>query len=465
MAAEGVEKLNVNVKSLVDGMKNNFQKAADTIGGHVQDVMSEEMKMSVDALKSGFASLKGAGETTVDFLRNGFVWEKTVAEKNQKKQTKSLLAIEDMMKFEMKKKLLAGKAVGKGFLKGLFALIGVPIVALGAAIGGIMAVILKPFQVIKKLIAPILFIAKLGLVKTIIALSTKFPMFLKGIRILGKVGTWFGKLLRLPGINLFVKGFAWGFKKLFWPLQLIISAIDFVKGFQATEGDLLEKIKGGIKNVIVKFFEFPAKILGSAWDWLLNKLGIISADEMGGSSDKILKGIGIVIDKFFDTYKIIFGGISAGIEILFGKLREVKWEETFDNMKKWILWFVGIPRRLTDKVTSWLPNWLKPDTEVDKPPIISPMGVATDEANQAMYGGVAESYKKAEERKVLMEESNMIGKQQVKQLGLLEKAIMSITGIPLTYPIQQGDTGGRSIREGIGFGGSDIAEMAAGDHD
>lgn len=461
MATE-VEKLNVNVKQLIDGMKQNFQKAADTIGGHVKDVMSEEISMTVDTLRSGFDSLKGAGESTVEFLKNGFVWEKTVAEKEQKKQTKALLSMEEMMSFQMKRTLLTGKQVGKGFLKGLFSLLGIPIIALGAAIGGIMAVIIKPFQVLKKLIAPVLFIAKLGLVKSIIALSAKFPWFLKGIRVLQTIGTWFGKLISLPGINLFVKGFSWGFKKLFWPLQLIISAIDFVKGFQATEGDMLDKIKGGIKNVIIKFFEFPIRILGNAWDWLLRTLGIVSEEEMGKSADKLLKGLGSAIDFFFKGFKFVFSGILEGLKWAAGKIMEADWAGMYGKIKEWVMWFIGIPRKIQNKVTewtSWLPAWLGGPKKTEEPKLEA-VGATRVASGEEMKMAIEDSNIKADERKHLMQESNDLQKEQVKQLSGLQEAIKQMYGLPIPFNLGAGGTEGRMIREDVGD--YDIVQAALG---
>ena len=62
--ANELTSINQNIKDLVSGMKGHVQKLGSTIGGHVSDVMSEEMKMTTDTIKSGFTFAKNASIKT-----------------------------------------------------------------------------------------------------------------------------------------------------------------------------------------------------------------------------------------------------------------------------------------------------------------------------------------------------------------------------------------------------------------
>lgn len=77
---------------------------------------------------------------------------------------------------------------------------------------------------------------------------------------------FFSSIFRaLPGIEPLLAGLKVGFgwaEKLFWPLQIIMSLVDFISGFMATDGNILDKIMGGLKQVFKGLVE-PFLTLGN----------------------------------------------------------------------------------------------------------------------------------------------------------------------------------------------------------
>jgi len=73
----------------------------------------------------------------------------------------------------------------------------------------------------------------------------------------------FGKIFKnLPIFGKIAKGFMVGLRKLFIPLQIIMSAIDFIQGFSKAKGGIVEKIKGGLEKVVQDFLDLPIKLFG-----------------------------------------------------------------------------------------------------------------------------------------------------------------------------------------------------------
>jgi hypothetical protein len=163
--ADDLKGLNQNVKDLISGMKQNFDRAASTIGGEVRGVMSEEMNMVVDHMKNGFEILKDTGTRFGKFLQQsldidfgGFEEDKKIL-KQEKKQTGILEEMLNMQKFMFRKRLAGMASGGKGFLKALFDLLGIPLLIIGAAIGAFVGQMLLPFRVLGK---PLMWLLKFG---------------------------------------------------------------------------------------------------------------------------------------------------------------------------------------------------------------------------------------------------------------------------------------------------------------
>jgi hypothetical protein len=136
---------------------------------------------------------------------------------------------------------------------------------------------------------------------------TKIPIIANIISKVGIVGKffasvsklfgWIGKtagnvfrlLTRIPIVGKFFSAMLKGFRLFGWPLTIILSAIDFIKGFVTTEGNLIDKIKGGLMSVVKGFIELPVKLIGWVADWVLGLFGVQKPE--GGSAKLIMDGI------------------------------------------------------------------------------------------------------------------------------------------------------------------------------
>ncbi|HSH50597.1 MAG TPA: hypothetical protein VK982_02635, partial [Bacteroidales bacterium] len=87
-----------------------------------------------------------------------------------------------------------------------------------------------------------------------------------------------------------------------WPITILMGLIDFVKGFKSEQGNIIEKIYGGLKEAFLGLFELPIMAIG----WITDKiLGMFGVEIEGGIAKKIEDVIGF----FFDTVGNFFGGI------------------------------------------------------------------------------------------------------------------------------------------------------------
>lgn len=107
------------------------------------------------------------------------------------------------------------------------------------------------------------------------------------------------------------------FKFLGWPMQIILSILDFIKGFSETDGDFLDKFVGGVKAVWDGLIEIPMMI----FDWLMN-LDIMK--KLGASLSNIWKNVtdwwaGLDI---LGSIKGFFGSIWDSITGLFGNVMD-----------------------------------------------------------------------------------------------------------------------------------------------
>lgn len=412
--ADDLREINKNIKELASGLKQQFDKLGSRVGSEISDIMTPE----IESVKNAFSDVVGAttdsGKSLLKFFGAGLtddaksliaaedtadeagkqtdlmqgagmskgmkVKDKNLATmiKDQTKMAKEELKIS---KREERRKRGLFKISKKSWLIDLLGiLIGVPLAIIAAGIGLALAFIIQPFLVIKKLLKAAklvkimggiakFFGALIGLdlaalairVKGIFTGTGKIGRFFK---FFGRIFKWIGGLWKtIKGIPLIgrilsfgIKGFAAGFSKIFWPIQIIISLIDFVKGFMATEGTILDKIQGGIKNVIVKFFEWPLKLLGRLWEWIQVKLfGKDPKDvKEGAAAAKMIEMLGKGIDLIFTGWKLIFGGIWDVVEPIVNWMKEGlanwDWEATKTKLLEGIKKVIDFPNIIKDKI-------------------------------------------------------------------------------------------------------------------
>jgi hypothetical protein len=338
-------------------LQQQARQTVSAVGGHVREVLGPFSQVT-DFMKNTLTNMgsffKGIGEDL-----GLFKGAKSGEEEELERQTGILESMLDSMIADDKEKFREG--IGKkgkkgvlGLILGAFAAIALAMAgAAGFIAGGFVRSILIPFEVIYKAIR--------GITRFIIgdkAITRIGKFFGKFFRVFGKIAQsnivvsayvrvgdffigvrkFFSKfkfLLKIfkPVARLFdsfLKGFIKGFKILGWPITILMTVIDFIRGFMATEGDILAKIEGGIKFAVKGFFELPIKIIG----WIIDKItGWFTGKE-------VEKG---------KTSKTIMGWIDKIIGVIFSP-----WELLLSGVEKFTGWFTGMWNSLIDSIVPYV---------------------------------------------------------------------------------------------------------------
>jgi hypothetical protein len=203
------------------------------------------------------------------------------------------------------------------------------VAAVGLLIGATVGKILLPFQVLFKAVNAIIplggmkgFITPIvTFFKGLVEMAAPIGTFLTQLPLVGNMFAKFGQYL-----GTFFSAFQVGFKHLAWPLQIVMSLIDFIKGFRNTEGDMLDKIMGGLKQVVIGFIEMPIRMLS----WLFEKVMGFFGVEITGTADKIMEGVSLLMDFITGWWKTIiktimipFKAIGAFVGSIFDSIGNV----------------------------------------------------------------------------------------------------------------------------------------------
>jgi hypothetical protein len=224
-------------------------------------------------------------------------------------------------------------------------------------------------------------------------------------------------------------------------LQIIISAIDFVKGFMSTEGTILDKIQGGIKNVFVKFFEWPLMMIGKLFDWVLAKLGLEHLIAEGGSGAKLVEWLGKGIDMIFTGWKLIFGLIGNAVEWVLGKLAVVDWTKLKDDIVGSFKKILGIP----DFIKNWILDffgWEDKLNEKDKESIALAESGAYDEKERRMREAEKGALNRKIAEQVKIENAYMDEQAKYRKQALeLQKQANEKAGEPIPIVLPEKEKG------------------------
>ena len=268
----------------------NVQKLWGAVTGQINEVLGE-LGGVLGWLKDSFVSVfKFIGTSFMGFFKR--------VPPADRKRNRFLQELVGYARREEKRSLLRPgekKGIDWGLLGGL------AMVAAGV-LGAFLGKILLPFQMI----------AKAMNLKGIFTAIGKFFMRFKFI---GKAVDWLKDMFK-PVLKIFktagkasslFKGmlgmFKWGFTKLAWPIQIVMSIFDFIEGWRATEGNIADKFIAGMKNAFLKFIELPVKLIG----WIVEKtLGLFGV-KTEGVADKIMGWISKVIDMFLGWFRPIIG--------------------------------------------------------------------------------------------------------------------------------------------------------------
>jgi hypothetical protein len=330
MAENVIKIVSTSVKEAVDKITGTMKGLAQDVGGKFREVMSEELQEIHDLAKQLYGRLVGVLSPIFKPLQQLFKgWFKQFASGAiLLKYVKRLLHIEEIRR----KEEIAQKGIkGKGFLMALLEMLAIPVGIILMAVAGMLRRILWPLEMAWKfirllsiittkipLIGPLLLKIKKGIVGLYETFILKLLYFFDRFPILGKIGDkigkivgWFKKAEGMPFFGKALKMMKFGFKIFGWPFQLILSAIDFIKGFRETKGNLLDKIKGGLKNAIMKFVEFPLEILGAGIDWVLRLFGIEDAKAGAKMKQWMSKSVDFLFTLFGTPINAIINFVKA----------------------------------------------------------------------------------------------------------------------------------------------------------
>lgn len=321
-----------NIKQLLSDMKVHAQKLGSTIGGHLSDVMSDEMKMVNDTLKSGFTFAKDTTIKTLAFFGKtfGLDW-KTL--KVQVKQLKILKWITGQMQRTEKSRLARFKGGKKGGIWGwLLWLLGIPLAWLTKGKLAMVGVLkwFKGLIPIKKILDSLKFRKITRFFEGLKGLFKSFEK-LPGMKSLAKIGA---------GFRMLTKFFVW--------LETFFLGWDFMKGWQDSEGKTVgEKFRAGFTNQI-------EKLLDRTIVWFFDIFDVIFKTDTSKHIKKFTDKWSKIVVAFWDTALSPFTGIEGGLDSLLSELGITE-KGTIDNAIKSIkdkitklpgmllLWFKKLP--------------------------------------------------------------------------------------------------------------------------
>jgi|GEM_PF-5493680 len=363
------------IKTLVENLSGTLKGLAGDVSGKFQEILSDELQYGLDIAKTGWARMTGfISPITKPFTQLIKHWILQVP--MFKRMTGWIGDLAGIEKMRRKEELAQRGIKAKGWLAELLDLLFLPLALILGMIGAVVRKILLPFEIVFKLWKAFLLTpgkwawAKIALFKKMfesvwhaiigqknigqlsLAIEWYYRKFMKTIRhnkainflfiviekvfkTIGWIAGWIGKTIggtfkmimaagkklvdifnwfsKIPGLGILFRALKVGFKFLGWPLQILLSAIDFIKGFVKTEGNFLEKLKGGLTSMITKFLEFPVRLLAGVYDWIMEQLGLRKKGDPG-SGDKAMNiltdlvsraigGLGNLVQSFIDLVK------------------------------------------------------------------------------------------------------------------------------------------------------------------
>lgn len=224
----------IGIGSMATGIKTHFMNFFQTLKSHFLGLFGEESEW-FDLLGSIKDSIMGI---TGSFAR-GFMM---IFRRTPAWASKQISILKDMYRLQIKQmKMDFLDAKGDKKKGGIWGIIATILLSIGAAIGAWL--------------------------HRYLVLLTKLPIF-------EKIARMFTKIDDIPFIGRLFKAVKFGFKWLGWPLTILLSLIDFIKGYKESEGDMWDKIKGGLISAIEGFVELPVRFVGWVTEKLLNFLGI-----------------------------------------------------------------------------------------------------------------------------------------------------------------------------------------------
>jgi len=170
----------------------------------------------------------------------------------------------------------------------------------------------------------------LGLILTGIAAGIgawlhRYLVLLTRLPIFGRIATMFSKIDDIPFIGKLFKAVKFGFKWLGWPLTIILSTIDFIRGYAETEGSMFDKIKNGLWKAIEGFIELPVRFIGWVTEKVLGMFGIKAEGIAGKMMDGLKQAFGMVLDGWVLIFEILKTSVISIVNLVAEWIKKIPW--------------------------------------------------------------------------------------------------------------------------------------------
>lgn len=324
-----------------DQVSIQFRKNIKEEFGKVTDTISSEVKGAASAISSGVSDVIGPEmsqlASSVSNLGKSMaasilgIFKRSDKESEGEKRTNSLLGgILDHFK---KQEKMAAAEMGPGKKRSwLDKTLLIMVAAVGLAIGAVIRKFVLPFELLYKVLKPVfMFFGFLGKLAMKIP-GIKFLVGKGGLGIANLIAKVQGVVKKVPLLGTLFTNVAKGFKVLGWPLTILMGLIDFVKGFMATEGDIVSKIKAGLLAAFTGFVEMPVKLIGWITDWILKAFGL---EMEGGAGAAMMAKVTETFSWVFDKIAGLFSGIGDIVQWFMDKI------EKMPSVKKLGTWISG----------------------------------------------------------------------------------------------------------------------------
>jgi hypothetical protein len=349
-----LKKTNNNLRDLVQGLRTQFDKLAGSIGREVQGAMSDEMSETLELAKGGIGFITGLGTSLAGFFFKSFTTDRKMLSltEKQNKMMGAMLAIDKREEAQRRGAMIKKE---KSWLSILMA----PLFLGAALLGAAIKKLTLPFEALWKVLSPLKMLKSLpgvGKLLEVVKGAANWVMEIVKIKpLMVKAGGYLRAAKEafqsVPMLGKLFRVLRWGFGKLGLYAQVVFSAFDFIEGFMDTKGDILDKIKGGVKNVIFRFFEFPAMLMGYIWNWI-DKTFFHSTSGYQETADRFVavwrNGLDAVFDFFsVKTFDRAWEGVKAVYSEFVNKFMGM-WNTITEKSRAIFDLFFDIQRKVSD---------------------------------------------------------------------------------------------------------------------
>jgi hypothetical protein len=341
-------------KNMTTKVGSTLKNIGTSIVSHVKNIFGQLQShfLSLFGEESEWFSLLGSIKDSISGVVTSFVgwmWKKTP------RWAKDLVGtLKDIYALQLKQMKMdwvnaSPKKNKKGEL-GIWGTLGLILVSIAAGIGAWLhrklIVLTAAIPFFKKIGGIFAAFKELPAVARLIEWMAPFTQWVKGFLVFLKESKVLAPL---------IKGLKFGFKWLGWPLTILMSVIDFIKGYSGTEGTMFDKVKEGLWKALEGFIELPVKFVGWLIESVLGWFGIEVKDVSGKMMAIIKNGFMMI----FDGWALIFEGIkNVAIDVIkpmLSKLVEVIKPIVIGVHNFFVEFWNSVVEWMISKLPDWLP--------------------------------------------------------------------------------------------------------------